>query len=162
VGNGLRALSILATTGAPGGIGGHPLPLEAIIGGLVIVALPYAIAVVVGARRGALGTGRDEIRSEPGPPSSTVSVQAALSWMSEDPGHRSVVLTGVAGRHAALEPSTGEVTLSGFDGVSALAPRDVRSIIGDVPARRLLAADLERLIGGVSGPIVLTFELIAG
>jgi hypothetical protein len=56
VGDGLFALSILATTGTPGGIGGHPLPFEAIIGGLVIVALPYAIAVAVGARRGALGT----------------------------------------------------------------------------------------------------------
>ena len=128
----------------------------------MIVAVPYGIAVVVGDRRGALGTGRDEIRSELGPPSSTVSVQAALSWMAEDTGRRSVVLSGAAGRHAALEPSTGGVTLSGFDGVSALAPRDVRPMIADVPARRLLAADLERLIGGVSGPIVLTFELITG
>ena len=153
---------ILATTGPARGIGGQPLPLEAIIGVLVIVALPYVIAVVVAARRGALGTGRDELRTEPGPPTSTISVHAALSWLAEAPERRSVVLMGAARRLVALEPSADGVTMAGFDGTGPLEPRDVGPMIADVRARTLLAADLERLVGGMSAPIVSTFERLGG
>ena len=151
-----------ATTGPVGGIGGQPLPLEAVIGGLLIVLLPTAIAVVVAVWQGALGTGRDEIRSQPGPPSSMVSVQVALSWLAEGPARRSVVLTGGQGRHVELEPSAHGPVLAGFDGTTAVGPLDVGPMVADVGARRLLAADLERLVGGRTAPNVATFELVGG
>ena len=153
---------MLATTGPVGGIGGQPLPLGAIVGGLVIVLVPYGLAVIVAARRGRLGTGRDEIRSQLGPPSSTVSVQAALSWLAEGPARRSVVLTGGGGRHVALEPSAHGPVLAGFDGITPVGPLDVGPMVAEVGARRLLAADLEQLVGGRMAPIVATFELVGG
>ena len=150
-----------ATTGPASGSGGSPLPLGAIIGVLVIFGLSYAVAIVVAAHRHTLGTGRDEIRTEPGLLSSTISVRAALSWLADGPARRSVVLTGAAGRHAMIEPSADGVTLTGFDGTASLAPRDVGLIIADSHARALLATDLERLVGGMTAPIVSTFERVS-
>lgn len=156
----LLLTGLLATTGPSAGIGGRPLPLAAIVGGVLIVAVPYALAVAVAAYRGQLGTGRGEPREEPGPPSSMTSVQAALSWLAASPDRRSVVLTGAGNRHAGLEPSAGKVLLGGFDGVGPLELRDVRAEITEDSARRLLAADLDRLIGGVGAPVVSTFQRV--
>ena len=152
---------VFATTGPAAGVGGQPLPLAAIIGGVLIVAVPYGVAVVVAARRGKLGTGRREPRDEPGPASSTTSVQAALSWLAAAPDRRSVVLTGAGNRHAALEPSGRQVMLSGSDGTSPIELRDVRPEIVEEGPRRLLAADLDRLVGGFGSPAVSTFEQVA-
>jgi hypothetical protein len=155
-------LSFLATTGPAGGIGGAALPMGAIIGGLVLVGLPYVVAVAVAAQRGALGTGRDEIRTRPGPPTSMTSVRTALGWLAEASERRSIVLTDGPGRHATLEPSAEGVTLTVFDGTTQLEARDVGPMIADDRARGLLAADLERLVGGASSPVVSTFERVGG
>jgi hypothetical protein len=162
VGHQLLLAGVLATTGPAAGIGGQPLPLEAIVGGVLIVAVPYGLAVLWAARRGKLGTGRHELRIEPGPPSSTTSVHAALSWLADAPERRSVVLSGAGNRHAALDPSGGMVLLGGFDGVSLLDSRDVRAEVMEDRARRLLAADLDRLVGGARAPVVSTFERLVG
>jgi hypothetical protein len=113
-------------------------------------------------RRGKLGTGRHELRTQPGPPSSTTSVQAALGWLADASDRRSVVLNGAGNPHAALAPSGGKVLLDGFDGARLLESRDVRAEIMEDRARRLLAADLDRLVGGVRAPVVSTFERLVG
>jgi hypothetical protein len=153
---------LLATTGPAAGIGGQPLPLVAIVGGVLIVALPYGLAVLWAARHGKLGTGRHDLRTERGPAASTASVAAALGWLAEAPDRRSVVLSGPGNRLASLVPSNGRVLLSGFDGIDPLEGRDVQSEVADDRMRRLLAADLDRLVGDGAMPVVSTFERTGG
>lgn len=89
-------------------------------------------------------------------------MRVAPSWLAEGPARRSVVLTGGGPRHVALEPSTRGVDLAAFDGSASVRPGDVGPIVADVRARRLLAADLERLVGRRAAPIVATYELVGG
>ena len=148
--------------GPAGGIGGHPAPLLAILGGLVIVLVPYVVAVIFAARRGRLGTGRDEIRSERGPASSMVSVRVALDWLAEAPTRRSVIVTGDGRHHVSLEPNPAGILMQGSNGECPIGPQDVGLTIADGQARRLLAADLELLVGGQIAPTVATFEYVVG